>query len=80
MTSLSGAPHKPTACPKNRVRYTRGNVRRIIFKKLGRLCLTQSAAAAGYHCFHQATLAIADTGGIAFLMPLFQATNYERLL
>ena len=21
MTSLSGAPHKPTACPKNRVRY-----------------------------------------------------------
>ena len=22
MTSLSGAPHKPTACPKNRVRYT----------------------------------------------------------
>ena len=23
MTSLSGAPHKPTACPKNRVRYTK---------------------------------------------------------
>jgi len=36
--------------------------------------------AAGHHCFHQATLAIADTGGIAFLMPLFQASNYERLL
>jgi len=50
---------------------------------MGRLCLTQSAAAvglAGYHCFHQATLAIADTGGIAFLMPLFQAINCEGLL
>ena len=36
--------------------------------------------AAGHHCFHQATLAIADTGGFAFLMPLFRATNYARLL
>jgi hypothetical protein len=25
MTSLSGAPHKPTVCPKNRVRYTGAN-------------------------------------------------------
>ena len=52
----------------------------ILRRSMGRLCLTQSAAAAGYHCFHQATLAIADTGGIAFLMPLFQAINFKRLL
>jgi len=51
----------------------------ILRRSMGRLCLTQSAAAAGYHCFHQATLAIADTGGIAFLMPLFQAINSKRL-
>src|SRR5271165_3083578 len=34
MTSLSGAPHKPTACPKNRVRYTTSSPRSLATRSM----------------------------------------------
>ena len=34
----------------------------------------------GYRSFHQATLAIGDAAAIAFVAPLFGASNFRRLL